>query len=72
MLLPQGRAFEALKNRLECAELLKDVKVDGNQPTVSQKSAEQAKRVETMVKIFVHQNGDIFGDDTEDLLKEFL
>ena len=72
MLLPQGRAFEALKNRLECAELLKDVKVEGNKPVEGEKSAERVKRVEKMVKLFVHQNEDIFGDDTDDLLREIL
>ena len=62
MLLPQGKAFEALKNRLECSSLL--MGLGDSNPTVF----EQEEDIDKFVQVFMHENEGMFPKAYRDFL----
>ena len=68
MLLPQGKAFDSLKNRLECSSILKDI-VTHNDQDEKKKIADgkdmSDAQVEELLELFKNENRNKFGEEWE-------
>lgn len=69
MLLPQGKAFDALKNRLECSNLLVGISA---QVREEKKEGLEDEDVDKYVQIFMHENEDMFPKEYRNFLEQII
>lgn len=67
MLLPQGKAFDSLKNRLECSQLLVDTE-EVPQELNKTENAKSEALAEKLTQVFIQENEDSFPEGYRELL----
>ena len=69
MLLPQGKAFESLKNRLECSSLVFDARQDKPEGSSTMKSDANIKKYVSMV---VNESPALFSSIDKEKIMDYL
>lgn len=68
MLLPQGKAFESLKNRLECSSLV----FDARQDNADKAAAKPDAKIKDYVVTVISESPELFSLIDKDRIMEFL
>ena len=70
MLLPQGKAFDALKNRLECSSLLMGLGQQDFEQGFDQREPDE--NIEKYVEVFLAENRKLFSKSYTQFLEKIV